>query len=74
MSWSNEHSKIVKNAHLLKKFELSAFGSDEALDVSKKPEGPEDEDSFEELGPSGGGGGNLLAWKTNRKCLRKYLL
>jgi len=71
MSWSDEHSKIVKNAHLLKKFEFSTFGPDETLDVSEKPEGPKDEDLFVELGPSGRAVGKFIPLENKPEIIEK---
>lgn len=71
MSWSDEHSKIVKNAYLLKKFELMSFDSDEALDVPGKPEESEEEDSFVELGPSQGEAGEFIPLENKSEIIEK---
>ncbi len=71
MSWSDEDSKIVKNAHLLKKFELSTFDFNEELDAPGKPETPEDGDSFVDLGTPHGAVGKFIPLENKPGIIEK---
>ncbi len=52
MSWSDQRSKIVKNARLLEKYKLKVFDADLLTEVADEPETTESQKSFVALDPS----------------------